>query len=185
MYKKFFYLLLTFFCVFTFAQSTISVPFNVGFIGNYTGTNQATSVYRLSSLGIQNVRFTQVSSTGQFTAQGNDVPGNLILVDNNGVQHVIEGLANWRMTTNGNTVALGFIPAINTNLSIATNGVNTSSTYTIKGSNVASPYTTIGLIFNNSTLTFNNGDSISGNAAAGSVLTALNSYLTALSLHYL
>lgn len=177
MFKK---LLLVFGLLFSlttvFSQTTLSVPFSEGFLGDYTGSNQSNNSTHLTSLGIHNVRFTQVSSTGLFTAQGNDIVGNVVFLDNNGTKHTIPGAINWRLP-NGTPTAVGFVPATSTNLNVATTG---SNTYTIKGSGVASPYTTIGLIFNGNTLSFANGDSLQGNAANGSVLTALNSYLSTL-----
>lgn len=177
-------LLLTFGTLFTFAlgfsQTTIAVPFTEGFIGTYSGSNSSPIAYYLTSLGISNVRFTQVSATGQFTAQGNDIPGNLVFVDNSGTQHSIPGAINWRGPSGNNIVFIGFIPATTTNVTIATNGTNGTNTYNIIGSGVASTYTTIGVIFNGQTYTFTNGGQVSGNAANTGILDALNTYLGSL-----
>ena len=173
-----------------FSQSrTISVPFSSGFIGTYAGSNNSPAAYHFSYLGIQNVRFTQVSTTGAFVGatQGNDVPGNVVLVDANGQQHTIPGVLNWRAPS-GTPTTVVFIPANNTNESIATNGNNGTSSYIIKGASVASPYTAIGLTFNGNspipiqTGTGNNtqnveGGSVTGNAATNGILDALNAYL--------
>lgn len=181
MFKK---LLLVFGLLFSlttvFSQTTISVPFSDGFIGTYTGSNSSPVAYHLSYVGIHNVRFTQNSSTGLFVGavQGNDIPGNLILRDNNNVQYTIPGVINWRAPS-GTVTTMVFLPADGTNVTIATNGANGSSSYTIKGS-PASPYTAIGLTFNGSTLSFTEGGPVTGNAATSGLLSALNSYLTSL-----
>lgn len=170
---------------------TISVPFSSGFIGTYAGSNSSPVAYHFSHLGITNVRFTQVSTTGQFVGatQGNDVPGNVVLVDANGQQHTITGVLNWRAPS-GTVTTVVFLPANNTNKVIATNGNNGSNTYTIKGA-PASPYTAIGLTFNGrpiipiQTGTGNNaqdveGGVVTGNAATSGILGDLNAYLTSL-----
>lgn len=159
------------------SQTTISVPFNDGFLGTYTGSNSSPVAYHLTALGITKVRFTQNSTTGQFVGavQGNDIPGNVVLTDNGGTQHIIPGVINWRAPS-GNVTTMVFLPADNTNVTIATNGANGASTYAIKGS-PASPYTAIGLTFNGSTLSFTDGGPVTGNAATTGLLSDLNAYL--------
>jgi hypothetical protein len=165
---------------FGFSQKIISVHFSNGFFVTYAGSNSSPVAYHLSSLGIHNVRFTQSSTSGQFmgATQGNDIPGNVILIDNSGVQYTIPGVINWRAPS-GTVTTMVFLPADNTNIVVATNGANGSSNYTIKGA-PASPYTAIGLTFNGSTLSFTDGGTVNGNAATSGLLSALNTYLGSL-----
>ena len=77
------------------SQNLISVPFANGFVGNEDGNNKSINSYYLNGLGWSNIQFTQNSSTNQFqeisTAQGNDIVGNILITDNNGIERSING----------------------------------------------------------------------------------------------
>ena len=147
----------------SFGQNLISVSFSNGFVGDNTGTNDASNAVYLNSLGWSNIQFSQNSSGSLFTAQGNDVPGNVLITDNANVQHSIAGFIKWRSPSGNNITTMVFQPSGSDIL--ATN----SGTYSI----TTSKY--IGLTFNGSTLTISGGV-VTGNSAG--VLTALNNYYT-------
>ena len=147
----------------SFGQNLISVSFSNGFVGDNTGTNDASNAVYLNSLGWSNIQFSQNSSGNLFTAQGNDVPGNVLITDNSNVQHSIPGFIKWRSPSGNNITTMVFQPSASATL--ATN----SGTYSI----TTSKY--IGLTFNGSTLTISGGV-VTGNAAG--VLGALNDYYT-------
>lgn len=177
MFKRIINFVLAISCVLTFAQTVISVPFTNGFLGTYAGSNNSPVAYSFGHLGIRNVRFTQNSTSGQFVGatQGNDIPGNVVLIDNNNVQHTIPGFINWRGPS-GTVTTMAFLPNNGVNVVVATNGNNGASTYTIKGG-PATPYTAIGLTFNGRTLSLTEGGTFTGNAATSGLLSDLNSYL--------
>ena len=155
-----------------YAQS-VSVPFPEGFIGTVgTSKSKADSIQTFTTLDIDRATFSQNSTTGLFTAQGNDIPGTLRLVLDNGTTVDIPGAINWR-DTNGSTLnAFGFIPdpaAASQTITYGTNGqlsltLNSSSNY--------------GLRLLGSSVTYVDGTNISGNAATNGLLDALNNYLT-------
>ena len=160
---------------FTFAQNLITVPFNNGFVGNNGGSNNAPNSYYLSGtggLGWSNAQFAQNSNTNVFVAQGNDIIGMVLITDNNGVEHTINGFIKWRTPSGNNPHTLCFQPATGTNVTLATNSFNGSSTYTITDTKY------IGLTFNGSTLTISPvPGTVTGNAATNGLLDLLNSYL--------
>ena len=81
------------------AQNLISVPFTNGFVGNNVANNSSDNAYYLSGvsgLGWSNVQFTQNSSSTIFVAQGNDIIGTVLITDNNGTEHSIDGFIKWR-----------------------------------------------------------------------------------------
>lgn len=157
------------------AQNIISVPFNVGFVGDKTANNVCSNSVYLSSLGWSNVQFAQSTSGTVFTAQGNDIIGMVHITDANGVEHTINGFVKWRAPS-GTVTALVFSPS--STVVLATNGSNGSSTCTISSSKY------IGLVFNGQSLsiptTGNNAGQVSGNAATSDISTTLNDYLGSL-----
>lgn len=154
----------------TYGQNLISVPFADGFLGVNTANNASTPAYKLSAMGISSAQFAQNTNGGVFVAQGNDIIGMVFLTDVNGVEHTIQGFIKWRAPS-GQVTTMVFQPATNTNVQIATNGVNGSSTYNI----TSTIY--IGLTFNGKTLSLSNGGTVNGNAATSGLLDELNTYL--------
>ncbi len=185
MITKFTYSLLLLLSVYfnSFAQNLISVPFNDGFLGHYSGSNSASPAYKFTQLGLTMAQFGQITTGTVFSAQGNDIPGIVFITDYNGVEHAIDGFIQWRCPSGGNPSTMVFTPAPNTNEVIATNGANGSSSFTVKGSSVAvSPAypSCIGLTKNGQTLNLSLGGTASGNAATSGLLDDLNTYLGSL-----
>ena len=146
------------------AQNNISVSFTEGFIANYGNNTRADLAYHFASKGWTNVQFTQNSSATIFTAQGNDIPGNVLITDYLNVQRSIPGFIKWR-TPSGNAVStVVFTPTASATL--ATGAVTTQTISTTSY---------IGMTFNGQTLAFTDGTSVSGNSA--NTLNELNAYL--------
>ena len=176
--KKIFLLLLFTFSFDVYSQNLISVPFNNGFVGDNTANNSASNCYYLtggSGLGWSNVQFAQNSTSTIFVAQGNDIIGMVLITDNNGVEHTINGFIKWRTPSGGSPTTPVFQPEVGTNVTLATNSLNGSSTYLINETKY------IGLTFNGSTLTISPvPGTVTGNAATNGLLDLLNSYLNLL-----
>jgi hypothetical protein len=154
-----------------YAQS-VSVPFPEGFIGTVgTSKSKANGIQTFTTLDIDRATFSQNSTTGLFTAQGNDIPGTLRLVLDNGTTVDIPGAINWR-DTNGSTLnAFGFIPDPANASKTITYGSSGQFSLTL---NSSSNY---GLRLLGSSVTYVDGTNISGNAATNGLLDALNNYL--------
>ena len=171
--KKTFYAFILFsFSLLLNGQNFITVPFSNGFVGNVNNTTSANNCYYHSGtggLGWTNIQFAQNSSATIFTAQGNDIPGFVIITDNNNVEHSISGFIKWR-TNSGNTVEC-FVFQPTTSVTLATNGLNGNNLYVI------SPNHYIGLTKNGQTLSISPiPGPVTGNSAG--VLDDLNDYLT-------
>ena len=151
----------------TLAQNLISASFSEGFVGDYAANNKSTSANYLTSYGWSNFQFTQNSSSTIFVAQGNDIIGNVLITDNNNIQHSIPGYIKWRAPS-GSVTTMVFVPTGTTTL--ATN----TGTYVINTTKY------IGLTFNGSVLTITTSGSsayeVTGNAATSGLLSALNTY---------
>ena len=93
------------------AQTTLSVPFNYGFIGTQ-GANpqQADNISLFSTLQITNASFIQESSGSTFELQGNDISGTLRLTVGNASYVDVPGAIVWRITTGSTLEFFGFIP---------------------------------------------------------------------------
>lgn len=174
---KFIYsFLLTFLCLSVNAQNLITVPFNNGFVGDNSANNNSTNAYYTAGaagvgLGWTNLQFFQNSSSTIFVAQGNDIIGSVLITDASGSEKTINGFIKWRAPS-GQVTTMCFQPDTGTNITLATNGTNGSSTYTI----TASKY--IGLTFNGKTLSISGvPGTVSGNAATSGLLDELNAYL--------
>ncbi|MFM8596665.1 MAG: beta strand repeat-containing protein, partial [Flavobacteriales bacterium] len=158
-----------------FSQNLITVPFSNGFVGDNGGSNNATNCYYHSGtggLGWTNVQFAQNSTSTIFTAQGNDIIGMVLITDNSGVEHTINGFIKWRSPSGNNPYVMVFQPSTGTSATLATNSFNGSSTYTITDTKY------IGLVFNGNTLTISPvPGTVTGNAATNGLLDALNAYL--------
>ena len=97
------------------AQNNISVSFSNGFIGG-AGNNKVTSSTSFTTYGWTNVQFSQNSSSNIFTAQGNDIPGNILITDFLGVERSIAGFIQIRVTDGSNVLAMGFSPTASVTL---------------------------------------------------------------------
>ena len=111
------------------AQNTISVPFSDGFVGDNAATNRSTNSKYLTALGWSNIQFTQNSPQFVFVAQGNDIPGTILITDNSGVEHGIPGFIKWRAPSGNPITTPVFQPTAGATL--ATNSSNGSATYSI------------------------------------------------------
>ena len=159
------------------ANTTVSVSFANGFVGDYSKNNEAGNASYLTSLGWSQFQFVQSSDNGQFGGtQGNDLVGTILITDSAGVQHAIAGAINWRAPSG----------AVSTVVFYATGSVN-HTLATTNGSYVIDPFTTqngdphsfVGLTFNGQNLTIANDNTVSGNAATAGLLDILNNYLAA------
>lgn len=152
------------------SQNIISVSFKDGAIG-VKGTNpqQLNNLQSFQSLQVSKAYFIQNSSSNQFFAQGNDIPGTLRLVSTSNNFLDVAGAVVWREGNNGNFI--GFIPNPTNIFSVNLNTFG-GANYTInQNSNFA-------IVFNNKSFTFTNNGSLSGDAATKQVLDDLNAYLT-------
>ena len=93
------------------SSSLVSVSFNEGFVGDNTGNNSASNAVYLSSLGWTNIKFTQLSSSGVFVSQGNDIIGEVLITDFNGVVHSINGFIKWRSPSGNSPSTMVFSPS--------------------------------------------------------------------------
>ena len=161
-----------------FSQNLISVPFTNGFVGDNTANNVSSNSKYLTALGWSNVQFSQNSPTLQFIelAQGNDIPGTVLITDFLGIQYSIPGFIKWRTPSGNNITTPVFVPT--TGATLATNSSNGSANYSITTNSY------IGLTYNGQTLTIPNTSSggttagdVTGNAATSGILDSLNSYL--------
>jgi hypothetical protein len=153
----------------------ITVSFASGFVGWNTANNEASMVSSFGDLGWTQVQFAQNSTGNTFTEQGNDITGSVLITDDNGVQHQINGFVKWRTPSGNSPSTLVFQPASGTNEALASDpsGAWGLPSYAID----TQMY--IGLTFNGRTLSFNEGDNINGNAATSGLLESLNNYLLA------
>ncbi len=158
----------------SYSQYQISVSFNDGFVGIAANGNSSGSDWYLSSLGWSSIKFLQNSTSATLFiagAQGNDVPGNVIITDFSGTTYSIPGALNWRSPSGNNITMVVFIPATGVNLNLVTRV--SPFTYNI------TPINDIGLNFNGNTISITGATTgtgtVSGNAAG--ILNAINTYL--------
>ncbi len=154
-----------------YSQNTVSVPFPNGFIGINSGNNSASSCYYLSGsqgVGWSNVQFSQTTNGNTFTAQGNDIIGEVLITDYLGATYQIPGFIKWRTPSGSNPHTMVFQPSPGT-FTLATNGFNGSATYTIDETRY------IGLTKQGSTLSISPvPGTVTGNASTSGLLDALN-----------
>ena len=174
--KNFYYFLLVLFISFSsnlIAQNTISIPFSNGFVGDNAANNKSINSKYLTALGWSNIQFSQNSPQFIFVAQGNDIPGSVLITDFAGSEHAIPGFIKWRAPSGGNITTPVFQPT--SGATLATNSSNGSATYSITNLSY------IGLTYNGETLVIpssgNNAGEVTGNAATQGILDSLNSYL--------
>ncbi|MBP9850042.1 MAG: hypothetical protein KBC58_11460, partial [Flavobacterium sp.] len=174
---KFIYsFLLTFICLNINGQNLITVPFNNGFVGDNSANNNSTNAYYTAGangvgLGWTNLQFAQNSTSNIFTTQGNDIIGSVLITDATGSEKTINGFIKWRAPS-GQVTTMCFQPETGTNVTLATNGTNGTSTYIITDTKY------IGLTFNGKTLSITGvPGTVSGNAATSGLLSELNAYL--------
>ena len=158
------------------AQNYLTVPFTNGFVGDNTANNQCTNAYYTAGsvgvgLGWTNIQFAQNSTASIFTLQGNDIVGSVLITDASGSEKTINGFVKWRAPS-GTVTTMCFQPTTGTNITLATNGTNGTSSYTITDTKY------IGLTFNGQTLSITGvPGTVSGNAATSGLLDILNNYL--------
>ena len=157
------------------AQTEISVPIPEGWIGAIgSNTQQAVGVKSFATMGIRRVFITQVSTSGAFEVQGNDVSIilKIELMDGNVLD--LPGTLTWRVASGNSILAFGIIPAAGSSVSYTYNSIPYSiygATGTDKGSNIV-------LKKVGATVSYSDGSTISGNAAqVSSMLGELNDYL--------
>ncbi len=144
----------------------LSVPFSMGFIADQgTNPNQADNLQTFATLGIEYASFFQDSSTGLFTAQGNDIPGGVRLQFTDGTVVTVSGAINWRHTQGSTLYSFGFIPD------------PTAPTMTLPSGYVIDNLSNYGLELIGASYSYTDGQSFSGNAATSGLLDALNAYL--------
>ena len=151
------------------AQYNLSVSFNDGFVGDNTANNSSTNAALLTAKGWSFAQFTQNSTATIFTAQGNDIIGNVVLKDFNGTTYTIPGFIKWRSPSGNSPNTLIFSPDPSYSQALAVSG---GGTYTINSTKY------IGLTFNGSSVPLSGGV-VNGNAATNGLLDALNAYLAA------
>ena len=166
------YFVLFMFCLFSFGiygQNIISVSFRNGAVGTKgSSVRELTNATNFSTLQIIKSYFIQNSSIASFQIQGNGVTGTLRLVTATNAFVDVPGAMEW--SDNGGVKEfVGFIPSPNvTSFNLNSYG---GSNYVIDNTK------NFALIFNSSSLTFTNTNSIAGNSSNPD--TALNNYLTA------
>ena len=117
----------------------ISVPFENGIVGDQgTNPNKLLKLTNFSTLNIQISFFQQNSSTGQFVdggTQGNDIPGYLKIVLDDGTASTISGAINWQDKTGNTTETFGFLPGVDTDIAVLDAAGNPVliSTYEVDG----------------------------------------------------
>jgi gliding motility-associated-like protein len=151
------------------AQFNLSVSFSDGFVGDNSANNKSINATLLSARGWSLAQFTQNSTAAIFTAQGNDIIGNVVLRDFNGTIHTIPGFIKWRSPSGNSPNTLVFSPNVGYSQALAVSG---GGTYTINSTKY------IGLTFNGSSVPLISGE-VDGNAATTGLLGALNNYLAA------
>lgn len=158
------------------AQTEISVPFPEGWIGNVgANTQQANVVKSFATMGIKRIFLTQLSTSGHYEIQGNDVSIILKIELLSGSVLQIPGSLTWRVASGNNILAFGIIPAAGSSVTYSYNSVN----YSIYGSVGADKGSNIILKKVGTVLSYADGSSISGNAAqVSSMLDELNAYLS-------
>ena len=161
---------------FSYAQDNIeiSVPFSSGAIGTIgTNTQKNNDVTMFESLDLERAYFSQtVSSTsGIFSAQGNDIPGSLILVFTNDERVVIDGAIIWRT----NDESFGFLAKEDVSFNLNEYGSVSKIITGGMDDNTSPPSSNFSLLRNDRSWSYVNTDDISGNAAG--VIDDLNLYL--------
>ncbi|MFO1326856.1 MAG: Calx-beta domain-containing protein [Rubrivivax sp.] len=153
----------------------ITVSFGSGFAGWNSGTNAATTVSSFGDLGWSNAQFAQNAAGNIFTAQGNDIIGTVLITDDAGVEHSFNGFVKWRTPSGNSPSTVVFQPDAGTHLTMASDAFGWWGlpTYPIDDTMY------VGLTFNGRTLSFAEGDDVSGNAATSGLLDVLNNYLAA------
>lgn len=158
------------------AQTEISVPLPEGWIGAVgANTQQANAVKSFATMGIKRVFLTQMSNSGQFEIQGNDVSVILKIELLDGTVLQIPGSLTWRVASGNNILAFGIIPAAGSSVTYTYNSVS----YSIYGLVGADKGSNIVLKKVGAVLSYADGSSVSGNAAqVTSMLGELNTYLS-------
>ena len=159
------------------ANTTVSVSFANGFVGDYSKNNESSNAVYLTSLGWSQFQFVQSSDNGQFGGtQGNDLAGTILITDAAGVQHAIAGAINWRAPSGAVSTVVFFATGGANHTLATTNGTYVIDPFTLQNGD---PHSFIGLTFNGQNLVIAGDNTVSGNAATAGLLTILNNYLAA------
>ena len=151
--------------------ATVSVGFEEGFVGEYSNNaHQPVSIKTFATLGIDSVVIDQNSTSSNFGGtQGNDYAVTLTIQFSNGSTRSFPSAVNWRDGNTdgiGVTVAAGVIDGTSYSLR---NGFNKTYLLRLVGSTKVYADTAVG----------SQSGIVSGNAATGNALAALNTYLAA------
>jgi hypothetical protein len=152
--------------------ATVSVGFEDGFVGEYSNNaHQPVSIKTFATLGIDSVTISQNSNNTSFGGtQGNDYAVTLTVLFLNGTKRTFPAAVNWRDgNTDGIGVTVGASVVDGTTYSVR-NGFNKTYLLRLVGSTKVYADTAVG----------SQSGVVSGNAATGNALDALNTYLAAL-----
>ncbi|RJT26184.1 hypothetical protein D5I55_01340, partial [Chakrabartia godavariana] len=155
------------------ANTTVSVGFENGFIGEYSNNaHQPVTIKTFPTLGIDSVTISQTTDNGAFGgSQGNDYSVNVRIQFSNGTTSSFPAAVNWRDTQNGTVQGIGLTVAA---------GVNDGTSYTprsgfsktfllqLVGSTRVYTDTAVGA----------SSSAVNGNASTQGLLAALNAYRT-------
>ena len=160
------------------AQNNLAVNFSDGFIGTRGNNSQdADNILNFSTLGISYAQFYQSDSDGDglFSVQGNDIPGRIKIVLDDGTVIDYAASVTWRDSNNNYVFGVLFSssddPAINFNSIVYNTG-----TLQLYSGNINNVSSNLGLIVSGTGFSIADGSSINGNAATKTLLNALNSY---------
>jgi hypothetical protein len=175
---RFFSLLAILLPYFISAQTNLAVNFTDGFIGTRGNNSQdANDILIFSTLGITYAQFYQSDSDGDglFSVQGNDIPGRIKIVLDDGTVIDYAASVTWRDSNNNYVFGILFSssddPAVNFNSIMYSTG-----TIQLYSGNIKNVSSNLGLIVSGTGFSIADGSSINGNAATNGVLNALNSY---------
>ena len=160
------------------AQTNLAVNFSDGFIGTRGNNSQdANSILNFSTLGIAYAQFYQSDSDGdgKFTVQGNDIPGRIKIVLDDGTVIDYAAAVAWRDSNNNYVFGVLFSPADDPAVNFNSIVYNTG-TFQLYSGNIKNVSSNLGLIVPGTGFSIADGSPINGNAAINNVVNALNSY---------
>ncbi|MEL1232195.1 MAG: cadherin repeat domain-containing protein, partial [Candidatus Neomarinimicrobiota bacterium] len=179
--KKILSLFFTFFALVINGQN-IAVSFEEGFIGTRGNNSQnANNVLNFSTLGVSYAQFYQSDDDGDglFTAQGNDIPGRLKIVLDDGSSIDYAAAVTWRDSNSNNVFGVLFSPSDDPAEFINVIQYNSGAGFLqLLSGNIKNQSSNVGLIVSGSGYTIADGTDEGGNAATKQLVTALNNYYT-------